>query len=72
MVQMARMKRITHKATKGRVLHQQLATSAPRGAKKFLKEYGMPSLLWQVLQSVGYPKGKEPRYQWSKELESQR
>jgi hypothetical protein len=33
----------------------------------FLKEFGMPTLLWSVLHSMGYPAGKEPRYYWSKE-----
>jgi hypothetical protein len=27
----------------------------------------MPTLLWRVLHSVGYPEGKEPHYYWSKE-----
>src|SRR5919205_2190700 len=68
---MAWMKRIKCKETKERIPHQQFATYAPRCAKKFLKEFGIPSLLWRVLQSVGYPKGKEPRYQWSNQPKSQ-
>ena len=27
----------------------------------------MPTLLWRVLSSMGYPKGREPRYYWSRE-----
>jgi len=27
----------------------------------------MPTLLWRVLRSMGYPKGREPRYYWNKE-----
>jgi hypothetical protein len=27
----------------------------------------MPTLLWRVLNSIGYPEGKEPRYYWNKE-----
>jgi len=26
----------------------------------------MPTLLWRVLSSMGYPKGREPRYYWDK------
>jgi hypothetical protein len=25
----------------------------------------MPTMLWRVLNSMGYPKGKEPRYYWN-------
>ena len=27
----------------------------------------MPTLLWRVLSSMGYPEGREPRYYWDKE-----
>jgi len=27
----------------------------------------MPTLLWRVLSSMGYPEGMEPRYYWSRE-----
>jgi hypothetical protein len=27
----------------------------------------MPTLLWRVLNLVGYPEGKEPKYYWHKE-----
>ena len=27
----------------------------------------MPTLLWRVLSSMGYPEGREPRYYWNKE-----
>jgi len=27
----------------------------------------MPTLLWRVLSSMGYPKGREPRYYLNKE-----
>jgi hypothetical protein len=64
---MDRTKLTARKATGGKVPRQQLATRAPRCESKFLKEFGMPTLLWRVLHSVGYPEGKEPHYYWSKE-----
>ena len=27
----------------------------------------MPTLLWRVLSSMGYPEGREPRYYWNRE-----
>jgi len=33
----------------------------------FVEEFGMPTLLWRVLSSMGYPEGREPRYYWDKE-----
>jgi hypothetical protein len=27
----------------------------------------MPTLLWRVLNSMGYLEGKEPKYYWSKD-----
>jgi hypothetical protein len=27
----------------------------------------MPTLLWRVLNSIGYPEGKEPRYYWNRD-----
>jgi len=27
----------------------------------------MPTLLWRVLSSMGYPERREPRYYWNKE-----
>jgi hypothetical protein len=63
----ARPKLIAHKATGGRVPCQHLATKAPRCKSKFLKKFGMPTLLWRVLHSAGYPAGKVPCYYWSKD-----
>jgi len=33
----------------------------------FLEEFGMSTFLWRVLSSMGYTKGREPRYYWNKE-----
>jgi hypothetical protein len=33
----------------------------------FLREFGMPTLLWRVLSYVGYPDGMEHRYFWANE-----
>jgi hypothetical protein len=39
-----------------------LSTRASSGSDEFLEEFGMPSLLWRVLRTTGYPLGREPRY----------
>jgi hypothetical protein len=36
-----------------------LATRASNGSDEFLEELGMPSLLWRLLRTAGYPLGKE-------------
>jgi hypothetical protein len=46
----------------GRVTHHQLAVSVSHSRSTFLSKYGLPTLLWRVLFSLGYPEGEEPRY----------
>ena len=65
LVQMARTKLTARKSTGGRAPRHQLAPREPRRKSKFLGEFGMPTLLWRVLNSVGYPEGKGPRYYWN-------
>jgi len=36
--------------------------ASPRPSDTFLSEFGTPTLLWRVLQSVGYT--KPPQYSW--------
>jgi len=55
------------KSTGGRAPHHQLASRSSCHKSKFLEEFGMPTLLWRVLSSMGYPEGREPRYYWNKE-----
>ena len=55
------------KSTGGRAPHHLLAARSSRHKSKFLEEFGMPTLLWRVLSSMGYPEGREPRYYWDKE-----
>ena len=64
---MARTKLTARKSTGGRAPRHQLVPREPRRKSKFLGEFGMPTLLWRVLNSVGYPEGKEPRYYWNRE-----
>ena len=64
---MARTKLTARKSTRGRVPCHQLAPREPRRKRKFLGEFGMPTLLWRVLNYVGYLEGKEPRYYWNHE-----
>jgi len=64
---MARTKLTSRKSTGGRARHNQLAPREPRLKSKFLGEFGMPTLLWRVLNYMGYPEGKEPRYYWNHE-----
>jgi len=44
-----------------------LVARSSRYKSKFLEEFGIPTLLWRVLSSMGYPEGREPRYYWDKE-----
>jgi len=64
---MARTRLTARKSTGGRAPHHQLAASSLRHKSNFLEEFGMPTLLWRVLSSMGYPEGREPRYNWNKE-----
>jgi hypothetical protein len=43
-------------------LLQMVAPAFPPRSSIFLHTFGTPTLLWRVLQSVGYP--KPPRYTW--------
>ena len=63
---MARTKKTARKSTRGRAPRHQLA---PHTCQRhtFLREFGMPTLLWRVLSYVGYPDGMEPRYFWTNE-----
>jgi hypothetical protein len=60
LLQMARTKETARKSM-GRALRHQLAPHT-RQRHTFLGEFGMPTLLWRVLNDVGYPAGMEPRY----------
>ena len=31
-----------------------------------MDEFGMPTIVWRVLDSVGYPEGREPQYCWTR------
>ena len=62
---MARTKLTARKSAGGRAPRHQLAPREPCRKSKFLGEFGMPTLLWRVLNSVGYPEGKGPRYYWN-------
>jgi len=62
---MARTKLTARKSAGGRAPRHQLAPREPRRKSKFLGEFGMPTLLWRVLNSMGYPEGKEPHYFWN-------
>jgi len=64
---MARTRLTARKSTGGRAPCHQLASRSLRHKSKFLEEFGMPTLLWRVLSSMGYPEGREPRYYWKKE-----
>ena len=64
---MARTRLTARKSIGGWIPHHQLAPRASRHKSKFLGELGMPTLLWRVLSSMGYPEGREPRYYWSRE-----
>jgi len=64
---MARTRLIARKSTGGWAPRHQLASRSSRHKSKFLEEFGMPTLLWRVLGSMGYPEGREPRYYWNKE-----
>ena len=64
---MARTKLTAHKSTGGPAPRHQLAARSSRHKRKFLEESGMPTLLWRVLSSMGYPEGREPRYYCNKE-----
>ena len=64
---MARTRLTARKSTGGRAPRHQLAARSSRHKSKFLEEFGMPTLLWRVLSSMGYPEGREPRYYWSRE-----
>jgi len=44
-----------------------LAARSSSHKSKFLEEFGMPTLLWRVLSSMGYPEGREPPYYWNKD-----
>jgi len=55
------------KSTGGRVPRHQLAPSGSRHKSKFLGKFGMPTFLWRVLSSMGYPEGREPHYYCSRE-----
>ena len=63
---MARTKLTARKSTGGWAPRHQLAPRRSRHKSKFLGEFGMPTLLWRVLSSMGYPEGREPRYYWNK------
>jgi len=65
--QMARTRLTARKPTGGRAPRHQLVARSSRHKSKFLEEFGMPTLLWRVLSSMGYPEGREPRYYWDKE-----
>jgi len=39
-----------------------VAPMFPPGSSTFMDQFGMPTLLWRVLSSVGYPEA--PRYMW--------
>jgi hypothetical protein len=60
---MACMKMTARKFAGGRAPCHQLA---PRTCLRhtFLGEFRMPTLLWRVLNFVGYPDGMEPHYFW--------
>ena len=64
---MARTRLTARKSTGGRAPRRPLAARSSRHKSKFLEEFGMPTLLWRVLSSMGYPEGREPRYYWDKE-----
>ena len=67
---MARTKLTARKATGGRgVPRHRLATKLTR--KTFLSYFGLPTILWRILQAVGYEEGQEPRYSWQKEIYGQ-
>ena len=46
-----------------------MATKLTR--KTFLSYFGLPTILWRILQAVGYEEGQEPRYSWQKEIYGQ-
>ena len=56
------------KSTGGWAPRHQLAARSSCHKSKFLEEFGMPTLLWRVLSSMGYPEGREPRYYSNKKL----
>ena len=64
---MARTRLTARKSTGGQAPRHQLAPRSSRHKSKFLGEFGMPTLLWRVLSSMGYPKGRETGYYWNKE-----
>jgi len=64
---MARTRLTARKSSGGRAPRHQLAPRSSRHKSKFLGEFGMPTLLWRVLSSMGYPEGREPRYYWNRE-----
>jgi hypothetical protein len=63
---MARTKQTARKSTGGRAPRHQLVPRT-RQRHTFLREFGMPTLLWRVLSHVGYPDGMKPRYFWTNE-----
>ena len=64
---MARTKLTARKSAGGHVPRGPLAFwTTPRGTSRFLREFGMPSLLWRLLHVVGYPEGSEPLYRWTR------
>ena len=65
--QMAHTRLTARKSTGGRAPRHQLASRSSHHKSKFLEEFGMPTLLWRVLSSMGYLEGREPRYYWNKE-----
>ena len=67
LLQMARTKLTARKPAGGRAPRHQLAPGEPHCKSKFLEEFGKPTLLWRVLNLMGYLEGKEPRYFWSQE-----
>jgi hypothetical protein len=67
---MAHPRLTVRKSTGGRVPHHQLASSISRRRSTFLSKYGLPTPLWRVLFTLGYPEGKEPSYLWERRLSS--